>query len=110
MKTVSSTMVVLAVLLTVLLAGCSRDAPQMQEVPLPAPTPAADLVIELASNPERLKEVRRLCREDREQVSEELCIASAMATRQRFMGDGKAKYTPEPVGLPDARLPEAKDE
>lgn len=107
MKTVHSTMVVLAVLL----AGCSRDAPQMPEVPLPAPEPAADLVDELARDPERLKEVRRLCRGGREQVTEELCVASAKATRQRFMGEGKAKYTPEPVELPEAAWPsEPQDE
>lgn len=107
MKAVHSTMVVLAVLL----AGCGRDAPQVQEMPLPVPEPAADLVDELARNPERLKEIRRLCREGREQVTEELCLASAKATRQRFMGDGKAKYTPEPVELPEAQWPsEPQDE
>lgn len=101
MKTLYSTMVVSAVLL----AGCNRDAPQMSELPLPAPEPAADLVDELARDPERLKEVRRLCREDWNAVSEELCVAAAKATRQRFMGDGKAKYTPEPVELPEAGWP-----
>lgn len=107
MKTVRSTMVVLAVLL----AGCSRDAPQMPVVPLPAPEPPADIVDELARDPERLKEVRRLCREDWEAVSEELCIAAVKATRQRFMGNGKAKYTPEPVELPEAQWPsEPRDE
>jgi len=94
-----------AVVLAVGLAGCSRDTPQMSELPLPAPEPAAELVDELARDPERLKEMRRLCREDREAVSEELCIAAAKATRQRFMGEGKAKYTPEPVELPKAEWP-----
>ncbi|MEL1262846.1 entry exclusion lipoprotein TrbK [Pseudoxanthomonas putridarboris] len=96
--------------LAVLLAGCNRDVPQVLEVPLPTPEPAADLVDELARDPERLKEVRRLCREDWDAVDEELCVAAAKATRQRFMGDGKAKYTPEPVALPEAQLPEPTDE
>ena len=106
MKTVHSMMMVLAVVL----AGCSREASQMPEVPVPAPKPAADLVDELARDPERLKEVRRLCREDWQAVSEELCVAAAKATRQRFMGDGKAKYTPAPAELPEAQLPETADE
>lgn len=99
-----------AIFLTMLLAGCNREAPQTQALPLPAPQPSADVVEELARDPERLKEVRRLCREDREQVSEELCVASAQAARHRFMGEGKAKYTPESVQLPEAQWPDAKDE
>lgn len=96
------------VVIWMVLAGCSREAPQVQTVPLPEP--AADLVAELARDPDRLKEIRRLCREDRGNVAEELCIASAIATRQRFMGEGKARYTPEPADLPDAELPEPRDE
>lgn len=94
----------------VLLAGCNRDVPQVPEVSLPTSEPSADLVDELAREPERLKEVRRLCRDNWDAVDEELCVAAAKATRQRFMGDGKAKYTPEPVALPEAQLPETTDE
>jgi hypothetical protein len=99
-----------AMCLAMLLAGCNREASPPQVVLLPAPQPSADLVAELARNPERLKEVRRLCREDRTQVSEELCVASAQAARHRFMGEGKAKYVPQPVQLPEAQWPDAKDE
>ncbi len=106
MKTVFPLMVVL----TLLLAACSRDAQQRQEVPLAAPEPAADLVDELARDPDRLKEVRRLCREDPAAIDEELCVAAAKATRQRFMGEGKAKYTPEPAALPETTLPATQDE
>lgn len=107
MKGVHSILVVLGVLLV---AGCSREAPTPDTLPAAAPQVSAEVVEELARDPERLEEVRRLCREEREQVSEELCIASARAMRQRFMGEGKAKYTPEPVELPEAEWPKAKDE
>ncbi len=99
-------------LTVVVLAACGREPSDMQTVPvpLPAPAPAAELVDELARDPERLKEVRRLCREERDAVSEELCIASAQATRRRFMGEGETRYTPEPVALPEAELPKPQDE
>lgn len=60
-------------LLTMLLAGCS-------------PSPAADTVDSLAANPERLKEVRRQCREEREKVSDALCAHAAEAFNRRFLG------------------------
>jgi hypothetical protein len=52
-----------------------------------------------------LKAVRQQCRENRPDRDEELCIASAMAARRQFMGEGKAKYTPEPVELTADTLP-----
>ena len=83
------------------------EPPQAPDsLPQPAARPPAELVDELARDPARLNEVRRLCREDREAVSEELCIASALAARQRFMGEGKTQYTPEPVELPEAEWPQ----
>ncbi len=89
-----------------LLAACQRQAPAPEAaLPAPAARPSADLVDELARDPERLKAVRQQCRENRPDRDEELCIASAMAARRQFMGEGKAKYTPEPVDLPADTLP-----
>ncbi len=53
----------------------------------------------LLANPERLKEVTRLCREDRQRVSEQTCINAAQARRERLMGDGETKYTPQDVEM-----------
>ncbi len=108
MKIAHSTMVLLAVVLA--LAGCSREAPSTQAVPLPAPEPAADLVAELARDPARLDEVLRQCREAPGRVDAALCIAAAKVERQRFMGDGEAKYTPEDVELFGESPPAAQDE
>ena len=96
----------LPVMALCLLAACQRQAPT-PEAALPASTarPSADLVDELARDPARLKAVRQQCRETRPDRDEELCIASAMAARRQFMGEGKAKYTPEPVELPADTLP-----
>lgn len=55
---------------------------------------STDTVQSLLANPERLKEVQRLCKEDHARVGDATCNAAAEALRQRFMGDGKAKYTP----------------
>jgi hypothetical protein len=60
----------------------------------PAPT---DTVESLVANPERLKEVERLCREDHAKMGDALCNAASEARRRRFMGDGKGKYTPQPA-------------
>ena len=57
----------------------------------PAPT---DTVESLAANPERLKEVERLCRADHAKMGDTLCNEASEARRRRFMGDGKGKYTP----------------
>lgn len=53
-----------------------------------------DTVESLLANPERLKEVQRLCKEDHAKAGDATCNAAAEALRQRFMGDGKANYTP----------------
>lgn len=55
---------------------------------------STDTVESLLANPERLKEMQRLCREDHAKVGDATCNAVAEALRQRFMGDGKSKYTP----------------
>ncbi|WP_368565958.1 entry exclusion lipoprotein TrbK [Pseudoxanthomonas sp. UTMC 1351] len=108
MKGAYSILAVLGVVL--LVAGCSRETPTPETLPAAAPQVSAEEVEELARDSERLEEVRRLCREDRDQVSEALCVASAQAMRKRFMGESKAKYTPEAVALPEAQPPATKDE
>ena len=70
-------------MLAVLLAACCRSAP-------------TETVESLASNPERLKELRKQCKADRAKLGDALCNAVAEATRKRFMGNG-TPYTPEPA-------------
>jgi hypothetical protein len=70
--------------LALVLAACQQSAP-------------TDTVDSLFANVERLKEVERLCREDRMKMGESLCNTASEARRRRFMGDGKAKYTPQPA-------------
>jgi hypothetical protein len=65
----------------VLLAACSKREPEYT-------------VDFLAANPDRLKDIAAQCKLDRAQVGEATCNAAALAQRKRFMGDGKAKYTP----------------
>lgn len=77
------------------LAGCDRAAPA-PAIAL-TPNPSSGLVDELARDPDRLKELRRLCVEERDQVEEELCAASALAARKVFMGDSKPRYMPIPM-------------
>src|SRR3546814_12009320 len=52
--------------------------------------------------------MRRQCRENRPGRDEALCIASALPARRQFMGEGKAKYTPEPAALSADSLPPSK--
>ena len=56
-----------------------------------APT---ETVESLATNPERLKELRQQCKIDRAKLGDELCNRVAEATNRRFLGDGKTPYTP----------------
>jgi hypothetical protein len=58
--------------------------------------PPTDTVESLAANPERIKEVQRLCREDPAKMGD-ACNAASEAFRRRFIGDGKGKYTPAPT-------------
>ncbi|MBU9266599.1 MULTISPECIES: EexN family lipoprotein [Burkholderia] len=55
------------------------------------PTETAD---SLAANPERLKELREQCKTDRGTLGDELCNQVAEATNRRFLGNGKAPYSP----------------
>jgi hypothetical protein len=107
MSTTRNAGTIVALASVYLMASCDRTSPVSE--PQRVAAPSAE-VVELARDPAKLKELRRLCREDRENVDETLCVASARASRQRFMGDGKTTYTPEPVELPDAELPEPKRE
>jgi len=56
-------------------------------------TPSIESVESLVANPERLKELRALCKADHAKVGDSQCNAVAEATRQRFMGGGTS-YTP----------------
>lgn len=58
------------------------------------PASPAETVESLAANPARLKELREQCRIERDRVGDELCVRAAEAANRRFLGDGKARYTP----------------
>ncbi|AXL71794.1 entry exclusion lipoprotein TrbK [Pseudomonas putida] len=75
------------VLLAVALTACGPSETQEKKDVVPT-------VEELASNPERLKELRQQCKTDRAKLSDVLCNRVAEATRKRFYGDGKTPYTP----------------
>ncbi|NGY05915.1 EexN family lipoprotein [Solimonas terrae] len=65
----------------VMLAACGVSTP-------------ADTVDSLVADPQRLKEVQRLCKEDHAKMGDAVCVAAAVANRRRFVGDGTGKYTP----------------
>lgn len=88
----------LLLVVVLLLSACDREAPasvSTQPLPHATPRPSAELVDALARDLSRLKELRRQCREDRAHVSDELCIASALAVRKRFLGGGGKHNTPQ---------------
>lgn len=58
------------------------------------PSEPIETVELLASNPERLKELRQQCKLDRAKLGDPLCNRVAEATRKRFYGDGNVPYTP----------------
>ncbi|WP_062794357.1 EexN family lipoprotein [Cupriavidus metallidurans] len=68
-------------LLVAMLTACGKSAP-------------TETVESLAANPERLKELRQQCKTGRAKLGDELCNRVAEATNRRFLGDGKAPYTP----------------
>ncbi|BEG76394.1 MULTISPECIES: entry exclusion lipoprotein TrbK [Alcaligenaceae] len=75
-----------ALLLAALLAACGpSETPEAKDVPG---------VEALASDPARLKALRRQCKTDRAVLGDVLCNRVAQATRNRFYGDGKVPYTP----------------
>ncbi|EPK7593125.1 TPA: EexN family lipoprotein [Pseudomonas aeruginosa] len=76
----------LPLLLAVALTACGQsETPRNTDLPT---------VEELASNPERLKELRQQCKLERAKLGDELCNRVAEATRKRFYGDGNVPYTP----------------
>jgi hypothetical protein len=52
-----------------------------------SPSQPSETVDYLVAHPDRLKEVQRLCKEDRAKVGEELCRRAAEAANRRFFGD-----------------------
>jgi hypothetical protein len=71
------------VLLALTLTSCDKSAP-------------VDTVESLAANPERLKEIQRLCKEDPSKMGT-ACNTASEAFRRRFTGKGQANYTPAPA-------------
>lgn len=67
----------------VALASCARPAP-------------SDSVDSLVAHPDRLQQVMRECRDDRTEMGNTICNNASEAFRRRFMGSGKAQYTPKP--------------
>lgn len=51
------------------------------------PAQPSETVDALVANPERIKEIQRLCKEDRKKVGDELCVRAAEAAKRRFFGD-----------------------
>ena len=77
---------VILILLAVVLTACGpSETPKQANIPT---------VEELASDPERLKELRRQCKTDRPTMGDMLCNRVAEATRKRCFGDGNTPYTP----------------
>lgn len=52
-----------------------------------SPSQPSETVDFLVAHPDRLKEVQRLCKEDRAKAGEELCRRTAEAVNRRFFGD-----------------------
>lgn len=73
-----------------LMACGQSETPQKASVS----EPSIATVEELASNPERLKELRQQCKTDRPKLGDVLCNRVAEATRKRFYGDRDTPYTP----------------
>ncbi|WP_246797180.1 EexN family lipoprotein [Burkholderia perseverans] len=72
---------VMLVMLVVLLVACGKSEP-------------TETVDSLVANPEHLKDLRQQCKTDRDKLGDELCNRVAEATNRRFLGNGKAPYTP----------------
>ena len=72
---------IMLLLFAVMLTACGQPEP-------------SETMESLASNPERLKELRQQCKLDRAKLGDELCNRVAEATRKRFYGDAKVPYTP----------------
>jgi uncharacterized lipoprotein YmbA len=53
-----------------------------------------DTLDSLVANPERIKEIQRLCKEERAKVSDEICVRAAEAAKRRFFGDRPEQKSP----------------
>ncbi len=82
---------VIPFLLTAVLAACGQSETPQQATSTETNIPTVE---ELASNPDRLKELRQQCKTDRAKLGDVLCNRVAEATRKRFYGDGETPYTP----------------
>ena len=59
-----------------------------------SPPQPTDTVDSLVANPERIKEIRRLCTEDRAKVNDDICVAAAQAAKRRFYGERPEQKAP----------------
>lgn len=82
---------VIPFLLAAVLAACGQSETPQQATSTETNIPTVE---ELASNPDRLKELRQQCKTDRAKLGDVLCNRVAEATRKRFYGDGETPYTP----------------
>ena len=57
----------------------------------------SESVESLLARPDRLRQVTAACRDHDSSVDPTTCAAAAEAERRRFMGEGKAHYTPQPI-------------
>lgn len=78
-------------LLVVALTGCGQSETPQNANGSDAGVPTVE---ELATNPERLKELRQQCKTNRAKLGDVLCNRVAEATRKRFYGDGETPYKP----------------
>lgn len=74
-------------LLVAALTACGPSEPPKQEPNVPT-------VDELATDLERLKDLRRQCKTERQTMGDVICNRVAEATNKRFFGNGKVPYTP----------------
>ena len=58
------------------------------------PSQPSETVDFLLVHPDRLKEIQRLCKEDRAKIGEELCLRAAEAAKRRFYGDRPEQKAP----------------
>lgn len=72
---------IMLLVLVMVLTACDKSEP-------------TETVESLATNPERLRELRQQCNTDRAKLGDELCNRVAEATNRRFFGDGKTPYSP----------------
>lgn len=57
------------------------------------PSQPSETVDFLVAHPDRIKEIQRLCKEDRAKIGDELCLRAAEAAKRRFFGDRPEQKT-----------------